>query len=138
MSLELEHDEDYVSEEDTDFAPDDAPAEDSSASDNEDDEAADADKPPAKRKRQNGDGEVEDAGFENSGDEAIIERGKKRQKKPKRKDGDEADEDAGGEGGLIKTRRMRAAEYATPSLPAQHTMFTDSPPQKGGKTNASR
>lgn len=111
MPPELEHEEDYVSEEDTDFAPDDAPAEDSSASD--DDEPADTDKPvPAKRKRQTGDNGVEDAGFENSGDEAIIEKGKKRRRKPKRKDG-EADEDAGGEGGLIKTRAMRAVEYAT-------------------------
>lgn len=108
---ELEHDEDYVSEEDSDFAPDDAPADDSSLSD-DDDEAADAEKPsPGKRKRPpEGDDGAEDAGFENSGDEAIIERGQKRQKKPKRKDGGEAAGDSDGEGALIKTRRMRAAE----------------------------
>lgn len=110
MSLEeLAHDEDYVSEEDTDFAPDDAAVEDSSVSE---DEAADDEKTaPTKRKRQVGEDGAEDAGFENSGDEAIIEKGKKRQKKSKRKDGAEADEDEGGEGGLIKTRRMRQAEY---------------------------
>ncbi|KAL2259153.1 hypothetical protein VTK26DRAFT_7262 [Humicola hyalothermophila] len=109
MSLDPEQDEDsYVSEEDADFAPDDVPADDSSVSD---DEADDDDKiSSGKRKRQEGDDSVEDAGFENSGDEAIIEKGKKRQKKAKRKDGAEADEDDGGEGGLIKTRRMRQAE----------------------------
>ncbi|KAJ4292282.1 swr complex subunit [Collariella sp. IMI 366227] len=104
MPPELAHDEDYASEEDSDFAPDDAPAEESSVSDDED-EADAAQKPkPGKRKRD-GD-EAGDAGFENSGDEAIVEKGKKRQRKSKRKDG----EDEGGEGGLIKTRRMRAAE----------------------------
>ncbi|KAK4123577.1 BCNT-domain-containing protein [Parathielavia appendiculata] len=110
MSAELVRDEDYLSEEDSDFAPEEAPAEESSVSD--DDEAADAEKSTqGKRKRQDVEDGAEDAGFENSGDEAIIEKGKRRQKKAKRKDG-EADEDEGGEGGLIKTRRMRAAEKA--------------------------
>lgn len=131
MAPEIDHEEDYVSEEDTDFAPDNAPAEDSSASD--DDEEAEADKPsPAKRKRQSGDNDVEDAGFENSGDEAIIEKGKKRQKKPRRKDGAEADEDTG-EGGLIKTRRMRAVEYAAFALPATDDSLTDSLPAERPK-----
>ncbi|AEO57567.1 hypothetical protein MYCTH_2303867 [Thermothelomyces thermophilus ATCC 42464] len=106
-------DEDYVSEEDSDFAPDDAPAEESCVSDDDEDEPADAEQPiPAKRKREGGDDAAEDAGFENSGDEAIIEKGKKRLKKSKKQDDEQADEDEGGEGGLIKTRRMRAAEKA--------------------------
>lgn len=110
MPPEPVRDDDYLSEEDSDFALDDAPAEDSSGSD--DDEAADTEKPAAgKGKQQSEDGAdgADDAGFENSGDEAIIEKGKSRQRKSKRK-ALEADGDEGGEGGLIKTRRMRAAE----------------------------
>ncbi|KAL2128857.1 hypothetical protein VTI74DRAFT_8562 [Chaetomium olivicolor] len=105
MPPELTHEEDYASEEDSDFAPDDAPAEESSVSD--DDEETDSQKPESGKRKRDGD-EADDAGFENSGDEAIIEKGRKRQKKAKRKDNE--DEDEGGEGGLIKTRRMRAAE----------------------------
>jgi hypothetical protein len=103
--------EDYASEEDSDFALDDAPAEDSSVSDDE--EAADGQKTaPAKRKLQAGDveGEADDAGFENSGDEAIIQKGQKRRKKSKPKDGAAIDDDEGGDGRLIKTRSMRAVE----------------------------
>jgi hypothetical protein len=122
MSAEPIHDEDYVSEEDSDFAPDDAPAEESSVSD--DDEPADAEKATqGTRKRQAGDDAAADAGFENSGDEAIIEKGKKRQKKSRRKD-ERVDDDEGGEGGLVKTRRMRAVEYANPALRAA-SLFTD-------------
>ncbi|KAK4106811.1 BCNT-domain-containing protein [Parathielavia hyrcaniae] len=110
MSAEPARDEDYRSEEDSDFAPEDAPAEESSVSD--DDEPADAEKSTqAKRKQRDAEDGAADAGFENSGDEAIIEKGKKRQKRVKRDNG-EAEEDEGGEGGLIKTRRMRAAEKA--------------------------
>ncbi|KAK3296114.1 bucentaur or craniofacial development-domain-containing protein [Chaetomium fimeti] len=111
MSAAPLNETDYVSEEDSDFAPDDAPAEASSASD--DDEPTETEKPAqGKRSREGANDTVEDdAGFENSGDEAIIEKGKKRQKKSKRKDEKEG-EDEGGEGGLIKTRRMRAAEKA--------------------------
>jgi hypothetical protein len=117
----LVQDEEYVSEEDSDFAPADAPGEESASSD--DDEAAVAENnAPRKRKVRDGDEGAEVAGFENSGDEAIIERGKKRQRKSKRRDGRpdadaDADEDEGGEGGLVKTRRMRAAEYATRQSP---------------------
>jgi len=110
MPPEPVRDDDYLSEEDSDFALDDAPAEDSSGSD--DDEAADTEKPAAGKGKQQGDDGADgadDAGFENSGDEAIIEKGKSRQRKSKRK-ALEADGDEGGEGGLIKTRRMRAAE----------------------------
>ena len=107
MPPEPVRDDDYVSEEDSDFALDDAPAEDSSGSD--DDEAADTEKPAAGKGKQQGEDGADDAGFENSGDEAIIEKGKSRQRKSKRK-ALEAAGDEGGEGGLIKTRRMRAAE----------------------------
>ncbi|KAK3375255.1 bucentaur or craniofacial development-domain-containing protein [Podospora didyma] len=104
-------DEDYASEEDSDFAVDDVPGEDSSVSDGEGPAESEKEATPAKRKRQAGDVEVEaeDAGFGNSGDEAIIQKGKKRRKKSKAKDGPTID-DEGGEGGLIKTRSMRAIE----------------------------
>lgn len=111
MPPELDPEEDYASSEDSDFAPEDAPERESSPSDGED--VAREQRPAASaRKRRAGDDEAEDAGFENSGDEAIIEKGKKRRKKTKAKpsDGDDAD-DAGGEGGLIKTRSMRAQQY---------------------------
>ncbi|GAB1320666.1 swr complex subunit [Madurella fahalii] len=111
MSLELDHEEDYVSEEDSDFAPENAPAEDSVS---DDDEAANVKKEtPGKRKLDASDvGAEDDVDFENSGDEAIIEKGKKRRKKPKKKDGADEDEDDGGEGGMVKTRSMRAVEKA--------------------------
>ncbi|KAK4158011.1 bucentaur or craniofacial development-domain-containing protein [Chaetomidium leptoderma] len=109
MPPEPVHDQDYVSEEDSDFAPDDAPAEESSISDDDEDDANAEKQTQGKRRRQVGQDGTEDAGFENSGDEAIIEKGKRRRKKSKKQD-DGAGEDEGGEGGLIKTRRMRAAE----------------------------
>ncbi|KAK3943050.1 swr complex subunit [Diplogelasinospora grovesii] len=113
-------DEDYASEEDSDFAPEgdagDAAASDVSASEDEGAEDRPTPTSPGKRKRKaatNGDAnEAEDAGFENSGDEAIIEKGKKRRKKSRAKDVADAEEDDGGEGGLIKTRSMRAVEQA--------------------------
>jgi hypothetical protein len=104
-------DEDYASSEDSDFAPEEAQERgDDASSDDEDELARDATAPvPVKRKRQTqaGDGDdAADAGFENSGDEAIIGRGKKKQKSRLA----QRDEDEGGEGGLIKTRSMRAVE----------------------------
>ena len=117
-------DEDYASEEDSDFAPDAVPANgasDASESESEDEDSNDV-KPSAttKRKRPAGEGiaaagtaDNDDDGFENSGDEAIIQKGKKRRKKAKRKDGvarGDDDDDGGGDGGLIKTRSMRATE----------------------------
>ncbi|KAG8161791.1 hypothetical protein KVR01_008778 [Diaporthe batatas] len=112
-------DEDYASSEDSDFAPEEAPERgDDASSDDEDEPAGDAGAPaPAKRKRktQAGDAEgAEDAGFENSGDEAIIGRGKKKQKSRQA----QRDEDEGGEGGLIKTRSMRAVEKAERKIQA--------------------
>ncbi|KAK0646146.1 bucentaur or craniofacial development-domain-containing protein [Cercophora newfieldiana] len=108
---DMDLEEDYASEEDSDFAPEDAPANESSPSDDEEEEG-DSEKPTSgKRKRSAPEPEAEDAGFENSGDEAIIDKGKKRQKKPKGKTpavGDEEEND----GPLIKTRSMRAVEKA--------------------------
>ncbi|KAI0480882.1 bucentaur or craniofacial development-domain-containing protein [Xylariaceae sp. FL0804] len=109
MASEAILDEQYASEEDSDFAPDVAPAEAASGDSESED---DADQPPRGSKRRRADNAPADEDFENSGDEAIIQRGKKkRQKKAKRKDG-EAEDDDGGEGGLIKTRSMRAVEKA--------------------------
>jgi hypothetical protein len=101
------------SEEDSDFAPDVVPTEVSDESSDEETEPAEATvkkgKPKSTKRKRGPEDEAEDAGFENSGDEAIIEKGLKRQKKKKNKEVD--DEDEGGEGGLIKTRSMRALEY---------------------------
>lgn len=102
--------EDYASEDDSDFAPEAAEAaEESSVSDDDEEEAGDnVENPkPEKRKRATVD-EAEDASYDNSGDEAIIKKGEKRQKKAKTKD--VADDEETGEGGLIKTRSQRAVE----------------------------
>lgn len=98
----LEEDDQYASSEDSDFAPDVVPA---AASDSEDE----ADEPASKRHpaKGNEDG-ADDAGYHNSGDEAIIEKGRKRRRRAQDKGVDEYEE--GGEGGLVKTRRQRAAE----------------------------
>ncbi|KAI1313704.1 bucentaur or craniofacial development-domain-containing protein [Xylaria venustula] len=102
----------YVSEEDSDFAPGGAAAEYNSGSESESESGANVDQPTGatlKRKRIGVD--AADGDFDNSGDETIIQKGKRRQKKSKRID-DGAEEDEGGEGGLIKTRRQRAQEKA--------------------------
>ncbi|TEY34115.1 hypothetical protein BOTCAL_0646g00050 [Botryotinia calthae] len=105
-------DEEYASSEDEDFAPDTAPAQEESSESEAEDEDSTAvtnksKKKTTKRKRGN-DEEAEDAGFENSGDEAIIEKGLKKRKKSRK--GGREEEDEGGEGGLVKTRSMRAQE----------------------------
>lgn len=101
-----DEDEEYESSQDSDFAPDDAPEAASSSSDSEDGAGEAA----GKRRRPIKDARAEGAqDYDNSGDEAIIEKGRKRQKRAKAKG--EAVDDEGGEGGLIKTRRQRAAEY---------------------------
>lgn len=125
----LSDEEEYVSSEDSDFAPDAAgPGRDSSGESDDNDDDGDeggggggsGDKPKAKRKSSAGDGrgdEAEDAGFENSGDEAIIEKGKKKRRKGKDKHGEVGEDDEGGEGGeggLIKTRSQRAVEWVFP------------------------
>lgn len=109
-------DSDYASEADSDFAPEAAPpvaSDECSTSESEgesghDDHVKKPKTKAGKRKRAGGRGEeAEDVGFENSGDEEIVEKGLKRQKKKGKKKGVE-DEDEGGEGGFVKTRRMAA------------------------------
>ncbi|RFU78040.1 swr1-complex 5 [Trichoderma arundinaceum] len=101
----IDEDEEYESSQDSDFAPDDAPEAASGSSDSEDDASEAA----GKRRRPVNDANAKKAeDYDNTGDEAIIEKGRKRQKRAKAKG--EAVEDEGGEGGLIKTRRQRAAE----------------------------
>ncbi|KAI1321857.1 bucentaur or craniofacial development-domain-containing protein [Xylariaceae sp. FL0255] len=112
MSEEPLIDEEYASEEDTDFDPDAAPAGDQSESESDNDD--DGDKPKTttatpKRKKTTDPPPEDD--FDNSGDEAVITKGQKRHKKAKRADG-HLDDDEGGEGGLIKTRSQRAQEKA--------------------------
>ncbi|KAF5024004.1 hypothetical protein F66182_3950 [Fusarium sp. NRRL 66182] len=109
-------DEQYISSEDSDFAPDDAPNQVSDHSDSEDE----SDKATNKRRRSISDTDAADAGYDNSGDETIIKKGEKRRKRTRAKGTGEDDE--GGEGGLVKTRRQRAAEkeerkYATNNDP---------------------
>ncbi|TRX94738.1 hypothetical protein FHL15_004199 [Xylaria flabelliformis] len=109
MSVEPIVDDDYASEDDSDFAPGAALVDD--GSDSESEPEAPTDKLTGvtpKRKRATGDAAEGD--LENSGDETIIQKGRKRQKRAKRTDGDIEEE--GGEGGLIKTRRQRALEKA--------------------------
>jgi hypothetical protein len=101
-------DEDYASEEDSDFAPDAAPAKEDADSSDDEAEPEEVKAPKSSKRKRAPDDDAEDAGFENSGDEAIIEKGLKRQKKKSKKGKDE-EEDEGGEGGLVKTRSMRAA-----------------------------
>jgi hypothetical protein len=119
----IDEEEDYASEEDSDFALDDAPANDSSLSDDDDDDEANTEsKPSAGRKRPAPDTEADDAGFENSGDEAIIEKGKKRRKKDKTADvAPDADK-----GPLIKTRSMRAVEHVPLKPAIGHFLLTES------------
>lgn len=107
----IDEDEEYESSQDSDFAPDDAPDAASSSSDSED---GDDDKAARKRQRPVKDANAEGGGEpDNSGDEVIVEKGRKRQKRAKAKG--EVVDDEGGEGGLIKTRSQRAAEYALSS-----------------------
>lgn len=100
----------YDSADDLDFAPDEQPAaEVSDSSDSENDDASASIPRPKGKKRKRptaGDGEAEDLGFENSGDEGIIRKGLRR----KSKRGEDVEDEEGGEGGLVKTRRMRAME----------------------------
>ena len=138
MSAPLIDDEDdqYASSEDSDFAPDAAPAQDSDASDSEGAAADESDRP-SKRRRTAGDaGIADDVGYDNSGDEAIVKKGekKKRKKDKNRARQDAQDDDEGGEGGLIKTRRQRAAEYATTSF--FFSLFSIDPISRGAIANA--
>lgn len=126
MPAPLTDDEEpYASSEDSDFAPETgAAADESEQSASEDEGPEDS----SKRQKQqqhaantnaskrssattsgNGIAAVADVGYDNSGDEAIIKKGVKKRKKGK--GNDRLEDDEGGEGGLIKTRRQRAAEY---------------------------
>jgi len=106
MSTEPIVDEDYASSEDSDFAPDEAAGRESSPDSDAGADATEVQAGHVKRKRRLVDGEAEDVDLENSGDEAVIEKWKKKRKRAK----DKLDEDEGGDGGLIKTRSQRAQE----------------------------
>jgi hypothetical protein len=117
MSTDPLLDEEYASEEDSDFALDGSVAGDASDASESEDDGEPAAQATAKRKRANdddGDGD----GYDNSGDEAVISKGKRRQKKKEKVRDGADDEGDGGEGGLIKTRSMRANEKAERKLAA--------------------
>lgn len=109
MALAADPDDQYISSEDSDFAPDEDGVRDASPEDPDDDDVEDTGA--TKRKRAFGEDEADDAGFENSGDEAIIQKANsKRRRKGKGLEA-EQDEEGGGQGRLIKTRSQRALEY---------------------------
>lgn len=111
--LNENEDDDYISAEDSDFAPDKVVNGNDEISDDEDKTGT---RPNKKRKYvsdTNSPRRQSAVSFENSGDEAIISKGKKRRKKQARySDAEHAaldtDED---DGPLIKTRAMKAVEY---------------------------
>lgn len=108
MALAADPDDQYISSEDSDFAPDEDGVRDASPEDPDDDDVEDTGA--TKRKRAFGEDEADDAGFENSGDEAIIQKANsKRRRKGKGLEA-EQDEEGGGQGRLIKTRSQRALE----------------------------
>ena len=103
-------DEEYDSNEDEDFNPEDAPAADddvsaSSDSEDEDDNAPTAKKAKAKTAKRKVPEKIDEE--LDSGDEATI-----KERKRKRRKGKDGEEDSGGEGGLIKTRAQRLVEKA--------------------------
>ncbi|GAW12773.1 hypothetical protein ANO14919_021440 [Xylariales sp. No.14919] len=111
MPSDLIHDEDdYASEDDPDFAPNAGTAEGASGSDSEPEPDGDR-QTDAIPKRKRTDADAIEGDFENSGDETIIQKERKRQRKAKRTNGS-AGENEGGEGGFVKTRRQRAQEKA--------------------------
>ncbi|PKS06852.1 hypothetical protein jhhlp_006928 [Lomentospora prolificans] len=104
-------DDNYASSEDSDFAPDEIDAADRESVDSDSD--ADLEKSEAPKRKRDAADAPEDVDLDNSGDETVIKKGEKRRKKKRKEKGeelDEADDDA--EGGLVKTRSMRAAEKA--------------------------
>jgi len=92
--------EDYDENADEDFNPNQAACEEQGSSPSEDDE--DAAKAPKKPKKRKSDA-IEEL---DSGDDVTIKERRRRKRKV-------AEEDSGDEGGLIKTRAQRFAEYAT-------------------------
>ncbi|KAL2752484.1 hypothetical protein ACRALDRAFT_2072938, partial [Sodiomyces alcalophilus JCM 7366] len=113
-------DEEYESSQDSDFNPEANNATNPVSDNDSDSDSSDGQDSasPNKRKRPSEVDQIEDAGFENSGDEAVIRKAiKKKKRKHKSRTRDEngaqlgeADDDEGGEGGLVKTRSMRAQE----------------------------
>ncbi|KAM3566937.1 hypothetical protein ARSEF4850_000108 [Beauveria asiatica] len=102
-TLMEEEDEQYDSANDSDFAPDGEPNVISSDDEDDEDDEGRKRKKPSKENADAATAAEYDVVYENSGDEAIITKGKKRLKKAKNAD------DEGGDGGLIKTRAQRAA-----------------------------
>ena len=109
-------DEAYVSSEDEDFDPSAGNADENLSSSSEE-ESVDAASTQKKSKIAGGkeqhkkNKEAEEIGFENSGDEATINRAKdKAAKRKKKHDALVDDNSSGGEGGFIKTRSMRAVQ----------------------------
>lgn len=111
MGSEPAEDEDYASAEDSDFAPE--PAQERDSSPESDGEAHASKESQGGTSKRQPDDAAEDAGFENSGDEAVIEKGRKRRRKTTGRGGEERED--GGQGGLIKTRSQRAQESVTRS-----------------------
>lgn len=100
-----DEDEQYDSANDSDFAPDGQPDVLSSADEaDEDDDGGKGRKRKQPTKTSAVAESTDDLAHENSGDEAIIAKGKKKLKRAKYAD------DEGNDGGLIKTRAQRAAE----------------------------
>ncbi|KAI5859402.1 BCNT-domain-containing protein [Durotheca rogersii] len=132
MALEPDVDDEYASNDDSDFAPDVAPTDTVSEAEDSDDEPVDLIVPPtASPTRKRTTDEDVDENFENSGDEAIIQKGRKRQKGDKQRGGnaDNTGKDDGRDIDLVRTRSMRAAEKAerkTPVVAGQVTIDVDS------------
>lgn len=100
-TVTTDQDDEYKSSEDEDFNPDEIEAPQDEDLSSDEDEAPQPKKASRKRKKAQQDAEELD-----SGDEATI----KELRKAKKSKTDE-DEDSAGEGGLIKTRAQRRAEY---------------------------
>lgn len=105
-----EEEEQYDSEEDEDFSPTAVEAQDDdvSASSGDDEAMSGAQSKIRKGTKRRKQGQVDLSEDLDSGDEATI-----RELKTKKKQKTQKDEDSGGEGGLIKTRAQRKAEYVT-------------------------
>lgn len=99
-----DEDEQYDSANDSDFAPDGQPDVLSSGDEADDDDEGDKGRKRKQLAKPSVAASTDDLVHENSGDEAIIAKGKKKLKRTKYAD------DEGGDGGLIKTRAQRAAE----------------------------
>lgn len=101
----LEDDHDAPSDEDYDPSAAAAPPIVSSSSEAEDDTLAGSFDKKKRKSRKPASGDVEDLGFDNSGDEATIQKGRRKKSK--------VQDDEGVEGGLVKTRAQRKAEGTT-------------------------